>query len=75
MPRFKFVARAVDEQDPLPGSGVDKGQKEIVVGTLDIEDKTVIPLLAVLKTECPKGTSIEAWLKDESGYWTLVAKK
>lgn len=75
MAKIRFVAKAIDDQEPLPGSGVEKGEKEILVGTLDIEDKSVIPILEVLKNEAAKGTRVEAWKKDDNGFWTLIAKR
>lgn len=75
MGKVKFVARTQDDQEPIPGSGVDRQELAHRIGTLDIEERTIIPVLDALKGEAPKGTSVEAWKITENQTENLVAKR
>jgi hypothetical protein len=75
MPKFRFIGRVPDDNPVLPGCGIETGIKEIKVGEMDIDDRSVMPILDVLAKESHIGTKIEASKKDDNGYWLLVAAR
>lgn len=75
MPKVRFTAKKVSDQEPLPNSGVDKNELEVKVGTLDIEDVTIVPVLEALRKEALTDMTVEAWKQTDNQHFELVARR
>lgn len=64
MAKVKFQILTVDEQEGLPGTDVVSRPRVLDLGTLNLEDKIIIPVVKALKGQAGTDEKIQAWKKE-----------